>query len=144
MPVSFHYQIPHFRLKNKKQITEWILLVAFLEKREIERIDFNFCSDEFLFELNKKFLSHKTYTDILTFDYSEGIKVIAEIYISIPRVKENAATFSNVSNFGKGSSFDIELRRVILHGVLHCFCYSDKSDREKKLIRRKEDEYLKL
>ena len=136
MPVSFDYQVSSFLLKRKKQLVNWILLVAYVEKKEIEKIDFVFCSDEFLLELNRKFLSHKTYTDILTFDYSEGNEIMAEIYISIDRVKENALKLK--------VSFEEELHRVMIHGVLHCFGYEDKKKASQKKIRRKEDEYLRL
>ena len=143
MPVSFQYQIPSFKIKNKKRITDWILLIAFLGKKEIEKVDFIFCTDEFLFRLNKEFLSHKTYTDVITFDYSEGNHIIAEIYISIERVNENATSFSKGVLADK-FPFEKELSRVMIHGVLHCFGYSDKKDRDKKTMRRKEEECLQL
>ena len=136
MPVSFAYQVSSFRIKNKKQITEWMLLVAYLEEKQIENVGFVFCDDDFLLALNKKFLSHKTFTDIITFDYSEKKKISAEIYISVPRVKENASSFK--------TSFKNELHRVMIHGVLHCMGYHDKSERAKKQMRKKEDRYLLL
>ena len=137
MRISFHYQVPSFRIKNKKRLTDWILLVAFLEKKEVEKIDFIFCNDEYLLQLNKQFLSHKNYTDVLTFNYSEKKKSItAEIYGSIDRVRENARLF-NVS-------FEEELHRVIIHGILHCIGYHDKNDRDRRRMRNKEDECLGL
>jgi probable rRNA maturation factor len=137
MRISFDYQVPSFRIKNKKRLTDWILLIAFLEKKEIEKIDFIFCNDEYLLRLNKKFLSHKNYTDVLTFNYSEKKKsIIAEIYSSIDRVRENAKVF-NVS-------FEEELNRVIIHGVLHCMGYQDKNDHDLRKMHKKEDECLRL
>ena len=137
MRISFYYQVPSFRIKNKKRLTDWILLIAFLEKKEIEKIDFIFCNDEYLLHLNKKFLSHKTYTDVLTFNYSEKKKsIIAEIYCSIDRIKENARVFK--------VSFEQELNRVIAHGILHCMGYHDKNDHDRRKIRKKEDECLRL
>jgi len=137
MRISFHYQVPSFRIKNKKRLTDWILLVAFLEKKEIEKVDIIFCNDEFLLRLNKKFLSHKNYTDVLTFNYSEKKKSItAEIYCSIDRVKENAKFF-NVS-------FEEELNRVIIHGILHCMDYHDKNAHDRRKMRKKEDECLRI
>jgi probable rRNA maturation factor len=136
MPVSFHYQIPSFRIKNKKKITDWILLIAFLEKKEIEKVDFVFCDDEYLLLLNKHFLSHVTLTDIITFDYSEKKIITAEIYISVERVNENKTNFK--------VSFEEELHRVMIHGVLHCLGYGDKSEGEKKIMRREETKCLKL
>jgi probable rRNA maturation factor len=137
MRISFHYQVPSFRIKNKKRLTDWILLIAFLEKKEIEKIDFIFCNDDYLLQLNRKFLSHKNYTDVITFNYSEKKKsIIAEIYSSIDRVRENAKLF-NVS-------FEEELNRVIIHGILHCIDYNDKNNRDRKKMRIKEDECLRL
>jgi probable rRNA maturation factor len=136
MPVSYHYQIPSFKIKSKKRVTDWILLIAFLEKKVIEKVDLIFCNDEFLLKLNQEFLSHEAYTDVITFDYSKAGKIVAEIYISIDRVKENSFTFK--------FSFDTELSRVMIHGILHCFGYLDKTDRDKKIIRRKEEECLRL
>src|SRR6187399_1752283 len=131
MPLSFYYQVPSFRIKNKKKITDWILLIAFLEKKEIEKVDFIFCDDAFLLRLNKNFLSHSSLTDIITFDYSEKKIITAEIYISVERVKENKTNFK--------VSFDEELHRVMIHGVLHCFGYRDKTATEKKRMRREEN-----
>jgi rRNA maturation RNase YbeY len=136
MPVSFHYQVPSFRVKNKKKIIDWILLIAFLEKKEIEKVDFVFCDDAYLLHLNKNFLSHATLTDIITFDYSGKRIITAEIYISIERVKENKTNFE--------VSFEEELHRVMIHGVLHCFGYGDKTAAESRRMRREENRCLKL
>ena len=136
MPVSFQYQVSSFKVKNQKLLINWFLTVAFLENKEIEKIDFVFCNDEFLLTLNQKFLKHKTLTDILTFDDSTKRKISAEIYVSIPRVKENATYFK--------VGFIDELHRVMIHGLLHCCGYKDKHEKERNRIRRKEDEYLQL
>jgi len=96
-----------------------------------------FCSDKYLVKLNNQYLKHNTLTDILTFDYSTDPESIhGEIYISIQRVKENAARFNE--------SFDEELHRVIIHGVLHLTGYNDKSTTDKALMREKEEAYLSL
>lgn len=113
-----------------------ILTIAFLEKKEVEKIDFVFCSDAFLLPLNKKYLRHQTLTDIITFDYSNKKILAGEIYISLDRVKENAKTF--------GVEFSEELYRVMLHGVLHLIGYRDKTAEEKSRMRRKENRYLRL
>ena len=136
MPIAFYYQVPSFSVKNKKQVQEWILTVAFIEKKEIEKIDYVFCNDEFLLGLNTKFLHHKTLTDIITFDDSQDNVISAEIYISIPRVKENAAIFE--------TSFQKELYRVMIHGVLHCMGYRDKSKKDQRKMRRLEEKYLRM
>lgn len=136
MAITFYYQVPKFSLPQKKRIIDWILLVAFLERKEVDDIDYVFCDDEFLFQLNLHFLHHKTYTDIITFDYSTKRKIAAEIYISADRVKENALVYK--------TAFNEELRRVSIHGVLHCMGYSDKTKRGQLLMRKKENEYLEL
>lgn len=136
MPISFDYQFRKHLLSNKSKIINWILLVCYLEKKEVESINYIFCDDDFLLRLNQQFLKHSTLTDIITFDNSTKRKIAAEIYISTERVRENAQKYSN--------SFNEELRRVIIHGVLHCIGYSDKSTRNQLIMRRKETEYLQL
>lgn len=136
MPVTFQYQTRGFRVRNQKQLANWLLTAAFLEHKEIERIDYVFCDDAFLLSLNKQFLHHHTLTDIITFDESTKHLLMAEIYISVERVKDNAAAY--------GVSFNEELLRVMIHGMLHCMGYNDKSEKDKKKMRRKENEYLKL
>ena len=125
-----------FSLSQKSRTKNWILLVIKKEKSEVDFINFVFCSDSFLLSFNKKFLRHNTFTDIITFDYSEKKKISGDVFISIPRVKENAKIFNSV--------FSEELHRVMIHGVLHLLGYNDKSKKEKLFIREKENFYLKL
>lgn len=117
-----------------------ILAVIRKEKKKAGDISYTFCSDAFLVALNKKFLKHNTLTDIITFDYSSlaprPSSFSAEIFISIPRVKENAEKF-NVS-------FQNELYRVMIHGILHLCGYKDKTAATKKEMRKREDLYLKI
>ncbi len=94
------------------------------------------CSDEYLLDINKKFLSHDYYTDIITFDYTEGKRISGELYISIDRVKENAKQL--------GVSFPNELHRVMIHGVLHLCGYKDKTRKDREMMRTKEDQKLKM
>jgi rRNA maturation RNase YbeY len=102
---------------------------------KVAHLNFVFCSDEYLLLLNKSHLNHNTYTDIITFPFSnEGEAVLSDIYISVERVKENAENFSQ--------SFKRELHRVIFHGVLHLCGYKDKTLSEKKMMREKETYYL--
>ena len=115
---------------------DWVLLVAYLQQKEVEDLSYVFCTDDYLLDLNKKFLRHNTFTDIITFDYSKGKKISAEIYISTQRVEENAKNL--------GVPFRKELHRVMIHGVLHCMGYSDKTQRAKSAMRKKEDKYLDL
>ena len=107
-----------------------------MEKKSLEELDIIFCDDEYLLALNKQFLQHDFYTDILSFPYSNADKpLVAEIYISIDRVRENAKS--------SGSTFEKELHRVIFHGVLHFCGYKDKSRADIKKMRLMEDRFLK-
>jgi probable rRNA maturation factor len=124
---------------NHTQITKyrtWLKQACESEKRQLGELGYNFCSDNFLLDMNKQHLNHDYYTDIITFDFSEGKLVSGDIYISIERVKENAKT--------ENTTFKTELKRVIIHGLLHLCGYKDKSPKEAKLMRQKEDYYLSL
>jgi rRNA maturation RNase YbeY len=126
-----------FRLSNPHKSSRWLRGVSLNEGRNIDSLTYIFCSDKFLTELNQHYLQHDTLTDILSFDYSEGNESIqGEIYISIPRVKENAKKYSQ--------PFEKELRRVLVHGLLHFLGYKDKSPSEKVQMRIKEDACLSL
>ena len=126
-----------FLLKNKKKIREWIIFSVQLEKKEPGDINYIFCSDEYLHNLNIKYLNHDTYTDIITFNYSENTcEISGEIYISIERVKENAQKYK--------ATFPEELYRVMIHGVLHLLGYKDKTRIDAQIMRDKEDYYLSL
>jgi rRNA maturation RNase YbeY len=106
------------------------------EGKQVDTINFIFCTDQYLLGLNKKHLNHDTLTDIITFEYNPpGQALLSDIYISVERVKENALVFK--------TSFSRELHRVIFHGVLHLCGYKDKKPEESKLMRLKEEEYLK-
>jgi probable rRNA maturation factor len=131
--VSF-YSENDFSLSNESEIRSWVLSSISSEEFEVGEITFVFCSDEFLYELNKEFLDHDTYTDIISFDYSMGQELHGEIYISTERVADNAEEF--------GVNFDDELHRVIIHGILHLCGYKDKSELDKKRMREKENEAL--
>jgi rRNA maturation RNase YbeY len=106
------------------------------EGREIEHINFIFCDDEYLININKQYLNHDTYTDIITFELSKkGAQLLSDIYISVERVKENAKAFN--------TSLANELHRVIFHGCLHLCGYKDKSREDEGLMREKETYYLR-
>lgn len=131
--IQFNYEIDfelEFPVKSSKWVSDVINLEGFLEGD----INYIFCSDDYLLEKNIKYLNHNTLTDIISFDYSMGTLISGDIFISIDRVKENAIEFN--------SSFDDELHRVIIHGILHFLGYKDKSSQEKLLMRSKEDFYL--
>ncbi len=131
----FSEEIP-FNVPHPCKKKAWIQKVVQQEGRKIDSIVFIFCSDDFLSQLNLKYLKHKTLTDIITFDYGSREIIAGEIYISIDRVKENTQKFNE--------SFDRELSRVMIHGVLHLMGYQDKTPRQKSMMRKKEDACLSL
>ena len=121
---------------NDIDLTNWISKVCINENYNLGDISLIFCSDEYLLDMNRTHLDHDYYTDIITFDYTDNQIVSGDLFISIDRVRDNASDF-NVS-------FDHELHRVIIHGVLHLCGYKDKSDDEEKLMRTKENNALSL
>lgn len=136
MPVRFFSQSLPFKISKPKKIKSWILQ-TFENEYVNKNIDLNivFCTDEELLEINQSYLNHDFYTDIITFPLDEDVKQLeAELYISLERVKENSNTL-NVS-------FELELYRVIIHGVLHLCGYDDTDNREKEIMRDKESHYL--
>ena len=134
--ISFQTEAIEFELSAPGAISEWIKTVIEREGCNLTQVCYIFCSDEYLYNLNQEYLNHDTYTDIITFPYSEPPLVEGDIFISIDRVKENASQF--------GAPFEQELHRVMIHGVLHLCGYSDKSPDEEALMRKKEDEALQL
>jgi rRNA maturation RNase YbeY len=121
-------------LKDAEYWAEWIQEVIEDEGHELARVDYIFCSDEFLLEVNRTHLDHDFYTDIITFPLNAN-PIMAEIYISIERVRENAITYSR--------SFEDELLRVMVHGILHLVGYDDHEEEDVQIIRKKEEEYVK-
>ena len=128
--------------ENVEEITlpencsEWIEILILDEEKKVGNINYIFCDDEYLLKVNQDFLNHDYYTDIITFDYVKGKTISGDIFISLPRISENASTLS--------SSFEKELLRVLAHGVLHLCGYKDKSDEEEKEMSAKEDFYINL
>ncbi len=125
-----------FTLKDEHEIVSWVKKCIQDESKEHGEINFIFCDDSYLLEINIKYLNHNTLTDIITFDYTLDDLVGGDVFISIDRVKENAADYK--------VSFKDELHRVIVHGILHLCGYKDKTTDEKKQMRAKEDYYLSL
>ncbi len=137
--INFHNQDLKFTVKNKTLLKQWIVNTIEKKKHKTGELNFIFCSDNYLLEINKHYLNHNTLTDIITFDYSQesASKAISgDIFISIERVKENATTFSK--------SFEEELHRVIIHGVLHLLGYKDKTKLAKAEMTKQENASLKL
>jgi len=122
-------------IKEKRKLKSFLISIFEIEGVSPDKISYIFCKDDYLLQLNQKFLKHNTYTDVITFTLSEGnAPLIAEIYISIPRVKENAIQLKE--------EYYNELSRVMIHGILHLCGYSDHTLKEKLEIRKKENFYL--
>ncbi|MBK7290985.1 MAG: rRNA maturation RNase YbeY [Chitinophagaceae bacterium] len=132
--VYFFYQGVKSGLQSRTKLKKFIELIFKKEGRPLLSINYIFCTDKALLEINKQFLKHDFYTDIITFDLSESDEIAAEIYISVDRVRDNASLL--------GVSFKSELHRVIFHGALHLCGYSDKTKDQKAEMRGKEDFYL--
>jgi len=125
-----------FVLENKSTYEEWISSIINSEGHSEGEINYIFCDDDYLLNLNNDFLNHDTLTDIITFNYNMGKQVNSDIYISTERVRDNAQDFD--------VSFKTELRRVMCHGVLHLCGFNDKTDEEQALMTEKENEKMKM
>lgn len=158
MSLQFFTEEITFSLKNKASLRRWIMDVVKCEKKAIGDINFVFCSDQYLLQINKKYLKHDYFTDIITFQHdievqstkskvqsqasqdsrlkTQNSPISGDIFISIDRVKENAEKYK--------VSFNTELHRVMIHGVLHLLGYKDKAKAAKKVMTKKEDLYLNL
>lgn len=134
--ISFFNEDMNYRLKQKKLLRSWIFSTIKSENRQPGEINVILCSDDYLHKMNVEYLKHDTLTDIITFDYSEIDKVSGDLFISLGRVRDNAAKYAI-------KTAD-ELHRVIIHGILHLCGYNDKSSLEKTKMTAKEDSYLSL
>lgn len=133
--ISFNYE-NDFQLANEEFYEDWISRVIASENKEEGEISYIFCDDEYLHKINVEYLNHDDLTDIISFDYSEGNVLHGDIFISVERVQDNANDFK--------VSFEEELKRVIIHGVLHYCGYKDKTDADAALMRSKEEEKILL
>ncbi len=131
----FNVDVPLPKLK-KRVTSDWIKNSILAEKKRVGDISFIFCSDDYLLEVNQKYLSHDYFTDVITFDYVEGDLISGDIFISVDRISENAAVF-NVP-------FTAELNRILIHGILHLLGYKDKDKSDKLVMTDKEDYFLNL
>ena len=125
-----------FTYKNKLANNRWLKMVAGSEIRKIGDINVIFCSDNYILDVNMKYLQHDYFTDIITFDYCEGQVLSGDLFISVDSVRENSIEF--------GTDFEEELHRVIVHGVLHLIGYDDHTEEDKKVMRQKENYYLQM
>jgi len=135
MAINFSYETD-FELEVEDDYSDWIARIIRSEGYTDEELDYIFCGDDYLLEMNQRYLNHDTLTDIITFDYTNGKSISGDVFISIDRVLENAEKYE--------VEFEIELRRVMAHGVLHLMNYKDKTTEEAQLMREKEDEKMKL
>ena len=128
--IEFHGADVEFVWDHEEKAADWILSIVTLEEEKLQHLNIIWCSDEYLLKINQDHLKHDYYTDIITFHYQEEV-IDGELYISIDRVKENAEKLK--------ITFEQELKRVVIHGVLHLCGYGDKSEEEIKLMREKEE-----
>ena len=133
--IEFHYETD-FELEYEVEYSDWLSRIIGSENKLLERLTFIFCDDTFLLNINQKYLQHDNYTDVITFDYTQGDQIGGDIFISVERVRENADKF--------GVKAENELKRVMAHGVLHLMGYGDKMPEEVSIMRRKEEEKIKL
>lgn len=133
--IQFFEEDVAYKLKDKIKVRRWITDTIVAEGFQLQELNFIFCSDEYLLQINKQYLDHDTYTDIITFDNSDVKGLITgDIFISIPRIKENAGVFN--------TDVTTELHRVIIHGTLHLLGYKDKTASSKEKMTQKENFYL--
>jgi rRNA maturation RNase YbeY len=134
-PISFFYEDIDFELHQTKQITSWIKSVIRQYKGRLISVNFIFCSDSYLHQLNIEYLQHDTLTDIITFPYQPPPQIEGDIFVSVDRVRDNALIYK--------VSFEEELLRVLIHGILHLCGFKDKSETEKAEMHQKEDVALR-
>jgi rRNA maturation RNase YbeY len=135
-PIIFNYEEIDFVLENEDKTSDWIQKTIINEGKEFGEISYIFTNDEYILDINKKYLNHDFYTDVITFDYSDEDVVSGDIFISIDMIKYNSKKYK--------TEFSNELFRVIIHGILHLLGYEDKETDSKILMTQKEDYYLSL
>ena len=133
--IEFNYE-SEFTLDNEEAIAAWLSAVIVSENKTLGEINYIFCDDEYLHKINLEYLNHDTLTDIISFDYTMGNEVGGDIFVSVERVLDNSKDYN--------TSFEDELKRVLVHGVLHYCGYKDKSEEDEVLMRSKENEKLAM
>jgi len=133
--IEYNFELD-FHLDDQTKFSEWISRIIVSEGFLLGDLSYIFCKDSYLLEINRKYLEHDTYTDIITFDYTSGDLISGDIFISIDRVRENALEYN--------IEFQEELLRVMSHGILHLMGYEDKRDGDILVMRNKENEMIKL
>lgn len=133
--ISFNYETD-FELSDETAISDWLSQVILSESKKEGDINYIFCDDEYLHKINVEYLDHDTLTDVISFDYSVGNELHGDIFVSVERVADNAKDFE--------VSFDEELKRVLVHGILHYAGYKDKSEEDELKMRQKEEEKIAM
>ncbi|MGM9748292.1 MAG: rRNA maturation RNase YbeY [Candidatus Cryptobacteroides sp.] len=134
--ISYYFEETDFVFKGKAKNNAWLRLVAESEIRRIGNISIIFCSDNYILDINRKYLEHDYFTDIITFDYCEGDRLSGDLFISVDSVRENAIEYK--------TEFRDELNRVMVHGLLHLIGYDDHTEEDIAVMRSKENYYLSL
>lgn len=132
--VSYFFEDTNFKFNRRRLTSQWLKFTAESEIKRIGQVNIIFCSDNYILDINQRYLQHDYFTDIITFDYCEGKTLSGDLFISVDTVRENAIFY--------GTEFDDELNRVIVHGLLHLIGYDDHSEEDQKTMRSKEDYYL--
>ena len=135
MSISFHSLHPSKNLIKKTDIKNWIRTIISEYNKRPDNINIIYVSDEYILEINNKYLNHNFFTDIITFNYNSETLISGDIFISVERVRENAETFK--------CSYEKELLRVIIHGIFHLLGFNDESKQQKDKMRKLEDDALK-
>jgi probable rRNA maturation factor len=133
--INFNYE-SDFTLENEEAIAAWLSAVILSESKTEGEINYIFCDDEYLHKINVEYLNHDTLTDIISFDYTMGNEIGGDIFVSVERVLDNSKDYNTI--------FEDELKRVLVHGVLHYCGYKDKSEADESLMRSKEDEKIAM
>lgn len=133
--ITYNYET-EFQLDNEDVFSQWIEHVVLSESKSLGEVNYIFCNDDYLHKINVEYLNHDTLTDIISFDYTEGDLIQGDIFISTERVVDNASDFD--------IPFNEELKRVMIHGILHYCGYKDKSKDDEQLMRLKENEKIKM
>jgi probable rRNA maturation factor len=133
--INFNYETD-FELSNETAVSSWLSKVILSENKSEGEINYIFCDDEYLLQINQQYLNHDTLTDVISFDYSLGNELSGDIFISIERVQDNANDYK--------VTFTEELNRVMVHGVLHYCGFKDKTEADEQFMRNKEEEKLKM
>jgi len=134
MPITFHKEEIEFVLPDQEKLTSWLEKIADKENKTISQLSYIFCSDEYILNINRTYLNHDYYTDIITFPYKQGHEIESDVFISIDTVRSNAIEYK--------TTFDKELLRVIAHGLLHMVGYGDKTESDQAKMTEMEEECL--